>query len=229
MLPLFPRAPDAGHHRHRARWIERLHHLVADLLGRVLPDVDDLLVALVLGDEAALVLLVDRRRPVRRPASAAPAFSVGIGDVVDGDRHAAARGVVEADALDAVDEVGRLGRAEQPVAVADQLAQGRRGSWALFTKRSRSGRTWLKMTRPTVVRTGLLDDRRPSPRPSARTVWTSIGECSSKRWTRCGWSSSTSCRACRCGRRRRPAGPRSRRRSWAIGSLSCVSSRSMVR
>ena len=56
---------------------------------------------------------------------AAPAFSVGTGDVVDGDRHATTRRVVEADRLDAVDEVRRLGRAEQPVAVGDQLAQRR--------------------------------------------------------------------------------------------------------
>ena len=42
---------------------------------------------------------------------------------LDGDGHAATGGVVEADALDAVDQVRGLGRAEQPVAVGDELPQ----------------------------------------------------------------------------------------------------------
>src|SRR5262249_40833759 len=48
-----------GHHRDRPVGLERLHHVVGQRARRLLPDVDDLLVALVLGDEAALELAVD--------------------------------------------------------------------------------------------------------------------------------------------------------------------------
>ena len=59
---------------------------------------------------------------------------------------------MEADLLDAVDEVGRLGRSEQAVALCDQSRSDPLFMGA-FMKRSRSGRTWLNRTRPMVVRT----------------------------------------------------------------------------
>ena len=56
-----------GHHRDRPVRLEALHHLVGQLARRLLPDVDDLLVALVVGDEAALELAVDLGDARRRP------------------------------------------------------------------------------------------------------------------------------------------------------------------
>ena len=46
-------------------------------------------------------------------------------DVPQADRHAAAGRELEADVLDAVDEVGRVGRAEQPVALVDEALEVR--------------------------------------------------------------------------------------------------------
>ena len=53
-----------GHHEHRVELafvlpLDLLEHLVRDVLGHVGPDVDDLVVALALGDQAVLVLLLD--------------------------------------------------------------------------------------------------------------------------------------------------------------------------
>ena len=55
-----PRAPGVGHHVDRVHLVERLDHLVADLVRRLRPDGDDPLVTL-LGHEAAVVLLLDVR------------------------------------------------------------------------------------------------------------------------------------------------------------------------
>ena len=62
-----------GHHRDRAVRVEVLHHLVRQVLRGLLPDVDDRLVALVVGDEAALELAVDLRDLVVRRRRASPA------------------------------------------------------------------------------------------------------------------------------------------------------------
>src|SRR5215207_58062 len=48
-----------GHHVDRVELVERALHGVADLVGRLRPDVDDRLASLVLCDQAALVLLLD--------------------------------------------------------------------------------------------------------------------------------------------------------------------------
>ena len=121
-LALVTSGARVGHHPDRAEGIEAVHHRGRQVVGGLLPDVDDLLVALVVGDQAALELAVDL-------------VDGGVGldqarglvgrddDVVDGDGHAAAGGVLEADALDAVDDVGRLLRAEDAVALVDELAQ----------------------------------------------------------------------------------------------------------
>ena len=58
-VALVPSRARAGHHRDRPDEGVRIDHRVGHLLGRVLPDPDDLLVALLLGDEAALELAVD--------------------------------------------------------------------------------------------------------------------------------------------------------------------------
>ena len=95
-----PRA-GVGDHPDRALLVEAVEHLFGDVVGRAAPDVDGLGVALVLGDEAAPELAVDLRH-------------LGVGgreqldlldrhaDVVDADRDAGHRRVVEAEALDAV-------------------------------------------------------------------------------------------------------------------------------
>ena len=67
-----------GHHPDGVLLAQGRHHLVRDVLGDALPQLDDLLVALVLGDEAALELLVDRGDVVvrlghqRRPLDPGP-------------------------------------------------------------------------------------------------------------------------------------------------------------
>ena len=118
-VALVPAGAGAGHHRDRPDERVRVDHRVGHLLGRVLPDPDDLLVALLLGDEAALELAVDLGH-----AGVGGGEQLGLvggrRDVADRDGHAAAGGELEADVLDAVHEVGgRLG-AELPVALVDE-------------------------------------------------------------------------------------------------------------
>ena len=78
MLPLFPRAPDAviivtGPFGSSERIISSRHRR-----ARLLPDADDLLVALVLGDEAALELAIDRPTTESSAALRRAGLSVGI-------------------------------------------------------------------------------------------------------------------------------------------------------
>src|SRR5262249_34053623 len=51
-VALVPSGAGRGHHRDRAVRLEALHHLVRERGRGLLPDVDDLLVALVVGDHA---------------------------------------------------------------------------------------------------------------------------------------------------------------------------------
>ncbi len=111
-----------GHHRDRAGRIELLHHLVRHVGAGLLPDADDLLVALVLGDEAALELLVDRRDGVVGRGEALRLVLRDL-DVEQADRHAATGGELEADALDPVDQVGGLLGAELAIADVDELLE----------------------------------------------------------------------------------------------------------
>ena len=113
-----------GHHRDRAERIEAVHHRVRHLGRGLLPDADHLLVALLVGDEAALELAIDLVDLVVG-ASQALGLVARHRDVAHRDRHAAAGGELEADALDAVDEVRRLLGPEQPVAVVHQLLERR--------------------------------------------------------------------------------------------------------
>ena len=121
-VALVPAGAGRGHHRDRAVRVERriISSDIADVV--VLPDADDLLVALVLGDEAALELAIDRptglvgRREARR-------LVLRDLDVEQADRHPAAGRELEADALDAVDQVSRLLRAELAVADVDELLE----------------------------------------------------------------------------------------------------------
>jgi hypothetical protein len=102
-LALVTSRAGVGHHPHGAVRIEAVHHLGGQVVGGLLPDVDDLLVALVIGDEAALELAVDLvDGGVRRDQ--ASGLVLGDHDVADRDGHATAGRVGEADALDAVDD-----------------------------------------------------------------------------------------------------------------------------
>ena len=104
-----------------------------------LPQLDDLLVALVVGDQAALELLVDRGDGLVGAFEQLAVFCLGHDDVPQADRQAAAGGEREADVLDAVDEVRRLGGAEQAVAGVDEALEVDAASSASLAKRS-SGR-----------------------------------------------------------------------------------------
>jgi hypothetical protein len=108
-----------GHHPQRVVVRKAGHHRVRHVLRGALPELDDLLVALVLRDEAALELLVDRGDGVVRPGQQ---LTLGLGDddVPQPDGHAAPGGELEADVLDAVDEVGRGDRPQRAVALVHQ-------------------------------------------------------------------------------------------------------------
>ncbi len=95
--------PGVGHHEDRVQLVERPLHRVCDGVGGLRPDRHDLLVALLVGDEAALVLLRDLPDPllvlgedlllVRRDD-----------DVVLRHRDAGLRREAEAEALDRVED-----------------------------------------------------------------------------------------------------------------------------
>ena len=55
-----------------------VHHLLGDLLGDLGPDVDDLVVALAVGDETFGVLLLDLRDFLRAPPSSSRFLASGI-------------------------------------------------------------------------------------------------------------------------------------------------------
>src|SRR6185369_4940226 len=86
------------------------------------PQLDDLLVALFVGDEAALELLVDVADQAIGGLERLRLLGRG-DDVPQAYGHAATGGELEADILDAVDEVRGVGRAEQPVALIDEALE----------------------------------------------------------------------------------------------------------
>ena len=93
------------------------------LAGGVLPHVDDARVAFVLGDEAHLVLLLQRLDLFVRPVEDG-GLALRHLDVRDGDGGAGGRGVVEADLLDPVQHLGGGLVAREPVHVPDEVAEG---------------------------------------------------------------------------------------------------------
>ena len=85
-----------------------VHHLLRDLVGDAGPDVDDLVVALAVGDEPFLVLVDDALHFGLRLAEE-HALRLRDDHVVHADGDAGARGVVEAERAQAVgQEDGRL-------------------------------------------------------------------------------------------------------------------------
>ena len=99
-----------GHHVDRVERVERLLHRVGHLVGRLRPDVHDLLVALFLGDEAALVLLLDPLDPLL-VAGEDLLLVLRDDDVVLRDRDPALGRVLEAERLDRVEHAGDRVRA----------------------------------------------------------------------------------------------------------------------
>src|SRR5439155_1099101 len=99
--------------------LELAEHLLRDGLGGVRPDVDDLVVALAVGDDAVLILLLDlvdllarlRDEPLLRRRDV---------HVVDADRQTGQRGVPEAEVFQLVEELHRLLVAEHVVAAAHE-------------------------------------------------------------------------------------------------------------
>ena len=107
------------HHVDGVELVEVLGHRVADLFVGLVPDVDDLLVALLVADEAQLVVVVDGGH-LRVSLRQDLALGRRDGGVVDRHGDARARGVVEAGVLQAVEDRRQLG---QLVGVAHILHQ----------------------------------------------------------------------------------------------------------
>ena len=100
-----------GHHEDRVQLVERLLHRLRDVFGGLRPEVDDLLVALLLGDEAALVELLDVRHPLL-VAGEDLLLRQRDDDVVLRDRDPGLGRVVEAERLDLVEHARDHVRAE---------------------------------------------------------------------------------------------------------------------
>ena len=112
--------PGVGHHVDRIEAVERALHRVAHLVGGLRPDVDDRLAALLLGDQAALVLLLDLLD--LRLVLVDDLLLVGRDDdVVLRDRDPGLRRVAEAERLDLVEHAADGRRAVLLGEVADEV------------------------------------------------------------------------------------------------------------
>ena len=113
-----------GHHEDRVERVEVLDHRLGDLVGGGVPLLDDRLVALLLGDQAVVVLVGD----VADELVVLVEDLLLLGrhdDVVLGDRDAGLRGVLEAEVLERVEHqrdrrraVGLHEHVDQPRGVA---------------------------------------------------------------------------------------------------------------
>ena len=121
-LALVAAGARVGHHADGAVLVEALHHCVGELGGRPLPDLHNLLVTLVICDQAALELAIDLV-DCRVRLSKAPNLVGRNHDVGHRDCHAAAGRVLEANCLDTVHNVGGLRGAEDAVALIDEAPQ----------------------------------------------------------------------------------------------------------
>ena len=104
-----PAGSRVRHHVDGVELVEVGGHRLSDVLVRGRPHVDDLTVTLVLGDEAAVVLLLDAGDLLVARGEQAGLLVRDL-DVVDGDGDAGARGVVEAETLDLVEDARHLRR-----------------------------------------------------------------------------------------------------------------------
>ena len=103
-----PARARVGHHVDRVRRGELGLHGLLHLVGGLGPDLDQLLPALVVGDDPAAVLLLDLLGALLVLVQDLRLLRRGR-DVLDADRHAGARGVVEAEVLEVVQDLLDLG------------------------------------------------------------------------------------------------------------------------
>src|SRR3954471_15335958 len=115
-----PAGPGVGHHVDRVELVEVRDHGVGNLVGRRVPLVGDRLVALLLGDQALVVLVLELLHPLLVLGE-----DLGLGgrdaDVVLRDRHAGLGRVAEAEVLERVQDLGDRRRAERLHEIVDEL------------------------------------------------------------------------------------------------------------
>src|SRR3954470_5420390 len=115
-----PAGPGVGHHVDRVELVEVRDHGVGNLVGRRVPLVGDRLVALLLGDQTLVVLVLELLHPLLVLGE-----DLGLGgrddDVVLRDRHAGLGRVAEAEVLERVQDLGDRRRAERLHEVVDEL------------------------------------------------------------------------------------------------------------
>src|SRR5437773_1864579 len=119
-------APGVEHHEHRVEpalgALHGLHHGVRDVVVRVRPGVDHLVVTLAEGDLAGGVRPLEPLDPALGVVQQARLLGRDL-QVLDADRHAAHGGVAEAELLQVIEELHRAREPGAPVAVEHQLRQ----------------------------------------------------------------------------------------------------------
>src|SRR6266436_8992111 len=119
-------APGVEHHEHRVEpalgALHGLHHGVRDVVVRVRPGVDHLVVALAEGDLAGGVGPLEPLDPALGIVQQARLLGRDL-QVLDADRHAAHGGVAEAELLQVIEELHRARESGPPIAVEHQLRQ----------------------------------------------------------------------------------------------------------
>src|SRR5438552_4089465 len=119
-------APGVEHHEHRVEpalgALHGLHHGVRDVVVRVRPGVDHLVVALAEGDLARGVRPLEPLDPALGVVQQGQLVRRDL-QVLDPDRHAAHGGVAEAEFLEIVEELHRAREPGPAVAVEHQLRQ----------------------------------------------------------------------------------------------------------
>ena len=119
-----PAGTRVGHHVDRVRLAELGLHGVLHLVGRLGPDRDELLPALVVGDDALAVLALDLRGVLLVPVQDRGLVRRGR-DVLDAERHTGSRRVVEPDVLQVVEDLLDLGAVVAVHARVDEPAHVR--------------------------------------------------------------------------------------------------------
>src|SRR2546425_1232614 len=119
-------APGVEHHEHRVEAalgpLHRLDHRVGDVVVRVRPGVDHLVVALAEGDLAGSVGALEPLDPRLGVVQQRRLFRRDL-EILAPDRDAPHRGVPEAELLQEVEELDRAGQPGPPVALEHQLRE----------------------------------------------------------------------------------------------------------
>ena len=111
-----------GHHKDGVVAVQTGLQGLGDVLGGLLPGLNDQAVPLVVGQEAAFELFLDLHDLLLRLADQG-VLLLGDGHIVDGDRQRAQGGVVVAAGLDDIQDLGGLGKAVADDALVDDLTQ----------------------------------------------------------------------------------------------------------